>query len=44
MPSPDGREDEFARGNGVPDPRERSTPTTSIRDIFLPDLLIDRLR
>ncbi len=44
FPLPHGRGDEFARGNGAPDPRDRSKATTRARDIYVPDLLIDRLK
>ena len=44
FPLPHGRGDEFARGNGAPDPRERPKASAPPRDIFVPDLLIDRLK
>jgi error-prone DNA polymerase len=44
FPLPHGRGDEFAHGNGAPDPRERRAATAPARDIFIPDLLIDRLK
>ena len=44
FPLPHGRGDEFAHGNGAPDPRERPKAAAPTRDIFVPDLLIDRLK
>jgi len=44
FPLPHGRGDEFAHGNGAPDPRERPKAAAPARDIFIPDLLIDRLK
>ena len=44
FPLPHGRGDEFALGIGAPDPRERRAATPPARDIFIPDLLIDRLK
>ncbi|MXN48638.1 DNA polymerase III subunit alpha [Shinella kummerowiae] len=44
FPLPHGRGDEFAHGNGAPDPRERRAAPAPARDIFIPDLLIDRLK
>ncbi|WPE24282.1 error-prone DNA polymerase [Shinella zoogloeoides] len=44
FPLPHGRGDEFARGNGAPDPRERSKAAAPTREIYVPDLLIDRLK
>ena len=44
FPLPHGRGDEFARGNGAPDPRERPKAAAPARDIYVPDLLIDRLK
>jgi len=44
FPLPHGRGDEFARGNGAPDSRERPKPAAPVRDIYIPDLLIDRLK
>ena len=44
FPLPHGRGDEFARGNGAPDPRERPKAAAPARDIYVQDLLIDRLR
>ncbi|WP_439631772.1 error-prone DNA polymerase [Shinella sp.] len=44
FPLPHGRGDEFARGNGAPDPREKPKAAAPARDIFIPDLLIDRLK
>jgi len=44
FPLPYGRGDEFARGNGAPDPRERPKAAAPARDMFVPDLLIDRLK
>jgi error-prone DNA polymerase len=44
FPLPHGRGDEFAHGNGAPDSRERPKPTAPVRDIYVPDLLIDRLK
>ncbi|PSJ57671.1 error-prone DNA polymerase [Pseudaminobacter soli (ex Li et al. 2025)] len=44
FPLPHGRGDEFARGNGAPDPRERPQAVAPARDIFIPDLHIDRLK
>jgi error-prone DNA polymerase len=44
FPLPHGRGDEFARGNGAPDPRERPKASAPPRVIFVPDLLIDRLK
>ena len=44
FPLPHGRGDEFARGNGAPDPRERPKAAAPVRDIYIPDLLIDRLK
>jgi error-prone DNA polymerase len=44
FPLPHGRGDEFARGNGAPDSRERPKATAPVREIYVPDLLIDRLK
>ncbi|WLR95381.1 error-prone DNA polymerase [Shinella zoogloeoides] len=44
FPLPHGRGDEFAHGNGAPDSRERRAATAPARDIFIADLLIDRLK
>lgn len=44
FPLPHGRGDEFARGNGAPDSRERPKAAAPARDIYVPDLLIDRLK
>ncbi|PJR92461.1 error-prone DNA polymerase [Ochrobactrum sp. 695/2009] len=44
FPLPHGRGDEFARGNGAPDPRERPKTVPLAREIYVPDLLIDRLK
>ncbi|WP_313522482.1 error-prone DNA polymerase [Shinella sp.] len=44
FPLPHGRGDEFAHGNGAPDSRERPKAAVPARDIFIPDLLIDRLK
>ncbi|MCR6502053.1 error-prone DNA polymerase [Shinella sp. CPCC 101442] len=44
FPLPHGRGDEFARGNGAPDSRERPKAAAPSRDIYVPDLLIDRLK
>ena len=44
FPLPHGRGDEFAHGNGAPDPRERPKAAAPVRDIYIPDLLIDRLK
>ena len=44
FPLPHGRGDEFAHGNGAPDSRERPKAAAPARDIFIPDLLIDRLK
>jgi error-prone DNA polymerase len=44
FPLPHGRGDEFAHGGGAPDSRERKTAAAPVRDIFVPDLLIDRLK
>jgi error-prone DNA polymerase len=44
FPLPHGRGDEFAHGNGAPDPRERPKAAAPSRDIYLPDRLIDRLK
>lgn len=41
---PHGRGDEFARGSGRPDPREGRPQGMAARDIFIPDLHIDRLK
>jgi error-prone DNA polymerase len=44
FPLPHGRGDEFARGSGAPDPRELPQAAAPARDIFIPDLHIDRLK
>ncbi|MCJ8056977.1 error-prone DNA polymerase [Shinella curvata] len=45
FPLPHGRGDEFAHGNGASDSREqRPKAAAPARDIFIPDLLIDRLK
>ncbi|MGQ3141238.1 error-prone DNA polymerase [Rhizobium oryzihabitans] len=44
FPLPHGRGDEFARGNGAPDPRERPKAAAPARDIYVQDILIDRLK
>jgi len=44
FPLPHGRGDEFAHGNGAPDPRERPKAAAPARDIYTRDLLIDRLK
>lgn len=44
FPLPHGRGDEFAHGNGAPDSRERAKATAPARNIFIPDLLIERLK
>ena len=44
FPLPHGRGDEFAHGSGAPDPRERPKAAAPVRDIYIPDLLIDRLK
>ena len=36
FPLPHGRGDEFARGNGAPDPRERPKAAAPARDIYVP--------
>jgi error-prone DNA polymerase len=42
FPLPHGRGDEFARGPSAPDPREG--PKIRARDLYSPDLRIDRLK
>lgn len=44
FPLPHGRGDEFAHGNEAPDPRVQPKAAAPVRDIFVPDLLIDRLK
>lgn len=44
FPLPHGRGDEFAHGGGAPDSRERKTAAAPARDIYIPDLHIDRLK
>lgn len=44
FPLPHGRGDEFARGNRAPNPRERPKAAMPTREIYIPDLLIDRLK
>ncbi len=44
FPLPHGRGDEFAHGGGAPDSRERKTAVAPARDIYIPDLHIDRLK
>jgi len=44
FPLPHGRGDEFARGSGAPAPRERPKAAALTRDIYVKDLLIDRLK
>ncbi|WP_435269155.1 error-prone DNA polymerase [Shinella sp. BE166] len=44
FPLPHGRGDEFAHGGGAPDSRDRPKAAAPARDIFIPDLLIDRLK
>lgn len=40
---PAGRGDEFAHGGGT-DPRDRQAPAVRPRDMYTPDLHIDRLK
>ena len=44
FPLPHGRGDEFAHGNGAPDPRARPKAVTPASNSLMPDLLIDRLK
>jgi error-prone DNA polymerase len=44
FPLPHGRGDEFAHGGGAPDSRERKRAAAPARDIYIPDLHIDRLK